>query len=40
MVLAALWQYASLFFALSSQITGCLGLPSNPFVIRQAKRDA
>lgn len=40
LVLAALWEYASLFFALSSQITGCLGLPSNPFVIRPAKRDA
>lgn len=33
LVLGALWEYASTFTSLASQITGCLGLPSNPFVL-------
>ncbi len=35
LVLAVLWEYLGLFAALAQQLTGCLGLPANPFVLRR-----
>ena len=35
LVLAAMWEYAALFSTLVAQLTGCLGLPANPFVLAE-----
>jgi hypothetical protein len=44
LILAVMWEYAALFSTLAAQLTGCLGLPANPFVLadasaRRAKRE-
>ena len=35
LVLAVMWEYAALFSTLAAQLTGCLGLPANPFVLAE-----
>ena len=30
-----MWEYAALFSTLAAQLTGCLGLPANPFVLAE-----
>jgi hypothetical protein len=30
-----MWEYAALFSTLVAQLTGCLGLPANPFVLAE-----
>ena len=37
LVLAVMWEYAALFSTLAAQLTGCLGLPANPFVLADGK---
>ena len=35
LVLSVMWEYAALFSTLAAQLTGCLGLPANPFVLAE-----
>ena len=41
LILAVMWEYAALFSTLAAQLTGCLGLPANPFALagREGRRE-